>query len=477
MQIRHSSIPQFLWIVTAIIAAFTATGCSSTKEIDEVGSEQQNVQLLIAVHPDASDPETAITSLRMLVFNAGDNSLVLNASFNPDEVYHSAQDSYLLSGQIKNTNAVRIFIIANERPAWQLESGVSYASIATLTADYYDPAQQLSNVTAPFLMLGFNGEEIQTPPDSKIERNLSLVRNVVKVTLKLRQKLVVTNGVAQALLTFKTAAIDRVPKHGFLLTDSTYETAAGYTKSSERDLAAIGSELSNDYSTLKESVEFYIPEHLLTDKTKYTRLLITATDNSGSRQEVTYEIPLGNGVQKYYNPTAPIAFDDLTTTDLSARRNTHFVIDAIVSLSDINASFKVKEWVEKEIPGDITYPYLNISSLNDSIIITKVVEDGVEKLVCNPETAVFYVWTNLGKESLVLNPTVIKDSEAAVPLGDLFDYTWTVTEAEAGFLPNVLTATGRLEIRLKDPSTAKTTYTMNVSAKNLNRNFRISTRF
>lgn len=462
-------------IVMAIIGTVAFGGCSQNDRIGEQSDAgSKDVQLYITVSRNVVDPEYDVTSLRMLVFDQ-DKSLIINTKFDPGTVYDPGSKNYLLNATIKNTSAVRVFVIANERSTWNMQGILTYEGVKKLEADYHDKLNDLSNVTAPFLMLASIDQDIPTPPDTKIERSLSLVRNVVKVSLSLKQKLLEM----QEALTFKKAVIERVPKQGFLCTGLTYDAARGFTQTKTYDLEAIGSTIDPtfEYSKLNQELTFYIAEHILTDKTKYTRLLITATRNTDGMSEVTYEIPLGNGVEKLYDPVSPLTMEQLTTQDLSAARNTHFVIDATVGISDIATSFKVKEWIEKEIPGEITAPYLNISSMEEDVKITTVTENGSDRVVFDREQFVFLVWTNLSKEDLMLNTTVQRDFDTPVPLGDVFDFTWTVTEANQGFLPNVPTATGRLELSFKNPTKKWAQYKLKVSAKNLSRSIMINTNY
>lgn len=481
-RIMHKhNIKQLLLIVMLAIGIFAFASCADRNKLRGPGDgTSDDSQLDITVSPDASNPEHDITSLRMLVFNAQDKSLLVNTKFEPSAVYDPIANSYLLKATIKNIKAVRVFVIANERATWTMEPSITYAGIKKLEADYYDKLNDQSNVAIPFLMLASIDQDIPTPPAANIERNLSLVRNVVKVSLSLRQKLMLVQGSKQEGLTFKRAFIERVPKKGFLFTGSTYDAAQGFTQTAAYDLEAIGSspDLAREYSTLNQDLTFYIPEHILTDKSQYSRLIITATKNTtDDMSAVTYEIPLGNGVQKLYDPISPITKDQLTTTDLSAARNTHFVINATVGLFDISTSIKVKDWIEKEIQGEITAPYLNISSIEEDVRATTVLENGNDRVIFDRDRLVFLVWTNLSKEDLMLNTTVQRDFDTPVALSEVFDYTWTVTEAAEGFLPNVPTATGKLELKFKNPNKIWAQYKLKVSAKNLSRSIVINTNY
>lgn len=474
--IRVLNIHNLLSLV--LVLSFMAA-CSRDDQALPADNGNEDINLHLSVRSSTVDPDYNIASLRMMVFNVKDKSLLLNSDFNPVDVYDPASRNYILSGKLRGISAIRVFIIANERPEWRLSKGITYAGLLELKANYYDAAGGNSDVQAPFLMLAGGDEDIPTPPDTKIEKQLYLVRNIVKVTLKLGQEILVP-GSGNVPLTFKKVYIDRTPKSGYLCPGQNYAPAGGYTQTAVYDFVADDFVVGENISTLKEDLVFYIPEHLLTDKSNYTRLLITAMRNSGGSNNVVYEIPLGNGVNKLYDAVSPVPFADLTATDLSALRNTHFIIDTRVGQVELETHVKVKDWIIEDIEGEIYVPYLNISSLKENVTLTYtpiVGNAGNYTITTEPSPLVFYMWTNLPKEKLQLDPFVTVNTKV-YSLSDLFDYTWVVADQSGGSLPGgAAPSSGKLELRFKHTAsfthTVNTDYTFKVSAGNLNRTFQL----
>lgn len=456
-------------ITVTFVLLCAAIGCSDAKTGQGESNGGQNVNFVVKLNNAQADLDNTIESMRLLIFNFDTKELLVNSVVNPADAYQSAERSYLLNTTIRGVRAVSYFVVVNELPAWNLNDGITYEGFKTLEIEYKNGQTGLSDVKPPFVMMA-SQEKVSTASGSKVEQETELIRNASKVTLKLKQPL-------NEPLTVKKIYIESVPEKGYLFPVNEY--SAGYIKTAERDLQSAVFEEDGNFSVMSEDLVFYIPENMLSEKSNYTCIHIDAERNDSGKR-VSYEIVLGAGAGKLYLLSNPVALADLTLADLSIVRNTHFEIEATLGVN-LQTNFQVKEWIVKDIIGSIDTPYLNISSINEWLDFdTPFIDSETGQWYQNtiPEKLIFLFWTNVPKDEFKLDEKIIINYDQVVPISELFNYTWTVTEQPDGFIPGVITYSARLELSFKDAINnsfklmggAK----FNVQAGPLNRTFDVS---
>lgn len=383
----------YLYMMYCLSAAILGGGCSrhDLSGIPTDSGGEDVLRVTTQLSGKASDPESAIRTLRLFVFSEVDGRMLLNKLYYTSEALTAVPaDSYTYFAWVGGSyrisellprETIQVVLVANEASA--LNGNYTLDRLKGAVVNYYDiyedsgamnividgrsttsnkgyiPMYAESASLTHYEWNAGNGRTVEMP----------LVRTLAKVVLRLNKgEGGITGLYPRDKLTISSASVVFVPEYSFLgneglpYDDAPVNTLQENLNPAFEITAATGKDSSDVLS-------FYVPEHILSDLTfnsaRYTYLRINATYYSDVTKETTnssYRIPIGNGVR-----TTSVA--GLSKADLSVTRNTLYNINARVTsvgkLEVFQIQVVIKPWEKTEdVEGDIEGPWLNVTSAN-----------------------------------------------------------------------------------------------------------------
>lgn len=351
-----------------------------------------------AVTEEGSTAESAIRTLRLIVFDAKNGGILLNTLYHIKDALSQIPEDYpyfvadaggdLHLSVLLPKTTIKLMVIANELNPPPTNADTP-EKIEKSVIDFYNAYQtegklnigiDASNSTSNIgyiQMFAETDQLIHYEWDASNHKNieLSLKRLLAKVTLKLTKGQITSPQFgANDKLTISTASIQHATQYSYM-----GETGIQYVGSQVSTVTkTFGTPLivtteNGDQSS--DVLAFYVPEHVLSGVSftnlQYTYLQINGVYHSADTNEdiaTSYQIPLGNGVGKLYTGEAT-GVTNLLQEDFTISRNTIYRIEAEVATIGKLEIFQVVVGVNPwegtvEIPGDIDAPVLNISSIN-----------------------------------------------------------------------------------------------------------------
>lgn len=415
---KHYSIT-FLLIGLLFISM---NGCTAVELDNKQENDPQEVSLVLTPQSGASSTRSEVSddyvgTLRVIVFEVTGNDNNLTYVRQIQNEIHTGASSQVKVG-FKKCDKVRVFLIANERSEWKLDdSSKSAQDLKDFTVSYGALDNQNIDIAAPLSMFG----ESQTM-SGQVDGNTSieLVRNVARIDLTLTCK---ASEIASAVTGFKLGdelKINTVriagmaPDAGLVNAKKNPGFAPdSYLTSVKKDVTGykITYDGSQNFSGFTiEGVNFYVPEHYVTNPNYHTYIIISGEyvpKGSPNRIPVEYTLPVGRLITQN-----KVDSNTLTASDLTLERNWAYEMNAsFKSLQQINVVYaKVKEWEEKPVDGSINDGqfYLNISDLSPNVNL-----NGTSTLV--------QFWSNLPAEKIQVLPIgKIKETGKSFNVNDIF---------------------------------------------------------
>lgn len=381
---------------------------------DEPVTEGEGAVMMISTRAE-NISENAIRTLRAIVFDARKGSLLFNklyyskdalANIPANEYSYFAMDNsgnYQIAELLPKTS-IKVLLIANEL-APITGSDLTIEKVTGTVVDFYKNYQsngmldiRISGNTSDsnvgyIPMFDETGVLLPTEWDASNQKviEMGLKRVLARVTLKLSKgQMNDSRFSAGDQLTINKAAIIHVSQYSYLGEVGTEYIGSQVSTTSQMFTQPLVITTDNgDQSS--DMLAFYIPEHLLSDLSfsnlQYTYLQINGIYNSKAGETIatSYQIPLGNGVNKLYDGRASNV-SQLAKTDFSISRNISYDIEANITSIGKLEMFEVKvgvnDWVGTpvDIPGDVNPPVLNVSSIRVSM---------------SAQTIRVYFWSNL----------------------------------------------------------------------------------
>lgn len=409
---------KFPLVFAALSLMLLLWGCAKESEIAPSDVAEELATLSVSTRTGETDAhiaeaESTVKTLRLMVFNSSGDQ-VFNKQYaagagNPEDILKAPGGVYhILERLPKNIGAIKICLIANERSRWNLgrtTNKVTYAllkaKVIDFGADYADLVNSGNNNLdvvpgdGNFVMFaetsetfGENGASIVAP--------VPLIRTVAKVTLNLVFDLSNIVGLDYAAgdnLTFQHASIQHQPLESYLNGTTAYVEDV-FMPTSPQPLHAVNT-LGTRYEI--DPVVFYIPEHLLSEASyaggthTYIQLAATYTTALGVSMQVSYRVPLGNGMQKLFTDANYLP----TKTDYTISRNTHYMVNGTVNKigeqDGVQLNLSIQAWDEVEIDAAKFEPYLNVSDLYLNLAYADFTVNQSDRL---------YFWSNMPQAEL-----------------------------------------------------------------------------
>ena len=412
---KRKFILKSLLLTLAVLTGMSS--CTKESYFDEgVTDEQQTSTLTINTRgigdkENGTAEENAIGSLRAIIYKVNEsNGIVIYAEQLANEYYTTNPGTIKI--KITKQDQVRVFLIANERSEWGLNSFKSAETIKKQSIEYGDP-KKYTTITTPIIMFG-ESTTISAKADNST--TVSLERNIARVDFYLRAKFSEVTGLSDGTITLKGISIQRMahtsglgtPQKGLdlgndFLTGTELILKEGVNYTTTADGFSLGAN-GQDY------VSFYIPECYITDTKLYTYLYVTGEYKKGNlTTKVAYNVPIGEGItsEKLTNP------DKFKPEDLHILRNSIYEMKGVIkSIQQINEVYvDVKAWKEKEVDGSIDTPkpsQLNVSDLYPTLEVAT-------------DTTLVQFWSNQTAEKINVLPTgKTKNSNETFNINDIF---------------------------------------------------------
>lgn len=430
--------------ILSLTAGFVVLGGCSKEQLldDEGGYSREMTALTITTRVPVStengtSAEDEIQTLRLIAYAYNGTAYRTQQA----NVYNTATEAAAGNGtyQIRITIpqgiAVRIFVVANEKAEWNLgNQTISAASLQNKVINHLE-AESALNIRPPFVM--FAESETIESTDYQAQQ-VSLTRTVAKLSLSLQADFARIAGLNGGNITIEKVELQRLPNTQILVPGFPFsgnESTDLSNTLSQRFFSTPTVDAGNNvigFTTAADrKLVFYLPEYRITNKAYYSFLKIDGQytpSGSSTSLPISYQIPVGNGVQQLYEGVNPPTIGQLTTSDLTITRNNHYAFDATIqtlgATDGILLYVKAQPWIEGEtVEGGIPEaPYLNVSN------ITITLTDATPKRI--------YFWTNQPEKAVGIMTTIKDKNNTVMPLSDIFDATvrFTNTTQTNGYI-------------------------------------------
>lgn len=408
------------------------------------GIEQVSLSIPITRSP-GDNPENDILTARMIVVRSlgqdGGGKVLANNN-TPVRV----DDETVAFNDMVQIGKIDIYFFANELAAWNLASITSGSTMPSLSdkvltyssSPYYGPATSSTGIPmyAYYQQLEVN-EEGEIEGDAN--RTFLMERLYAKVLLNLVCNF---DNIGGREIELENVAVKGMPTQSWLL-------AANYSGNAFNDGAA-QSPLS--FSALPDPGEdgfmstyrFYIPEYLVSDKTKYSYLYIGARLKDNPAVKYSYELVLGNGMAT--RTFEEMYATDISLSDLTVSRNTCYTLTANIigfgSANEIKVNLGAEEWTPVTVENNLAGRMLNVS---DIAVTVSATTDGR-----------IYFWSNQ------------KDVDVSV---DTNGYTGTINKT---YSYNTGTSSGVGTLTIPYTGAPQGTYTIYLNAGGLRREITVT---
>lgn len=383
-------------------ASLLMFGCTKERLINESSSGITELSVTIPITRGLSVvDEGAIRTLRMIVFTTNNLGEETGAMIVNKLVHTSPDITSVAIKEIVPIGYLNIYFVANEAATWNLGSVSTIAQLKA-TVDTYTAANLPKS---PFVMFGeYKRIAIDANGVTKQDGVAIEIQYIDRIAAKVTLNLDCTYATLQAHITIDKVSIMSMPDKLALYPSVT----ANYINSAETELS-IGTNLETvganiGFKTTGAGIDFYIPEHLITQTSKYTYIYITGFLTDTPSFKVAYRLPIGDGIET----KTPIQMTTGTLSDLTITRNTHYTLNATIKsfgeFNGIEVVPTIAPWTPIDVPGDIIAPYLNVST-----IATTFYDGAVSKV---------YFWSN---QQNVKVDNVCERSSAVGIIGQAYD--------------------------------------------------------
>lgn len=291
-------------------------GCTSD-ELEKTDSPGETTILKIPV-TRSPGVENELSTLRMIIFSNRGKCLVnttepKNGSTFEEEV---------------PVGYLNLYLIANERASWNLDNVASIQELKSKPVFFTNyPAVDDSN---PIPMFGaheniYAAIDMTTIVDEQNEGDGTVERLYAKVTLNL--DCTFSSPGVNTKIILDSVRIKRMPGESYLsperYSDNTFfdgqkiipGTTHGYDPS--------------DNTSFNTSIDFYIPEYIINDKSKYTYLSIFVHKDGAPANTQEYTLVIGDGIGTH--SISEMKGNSVTLDDLRVSRNTHYTFQATIT--------------------------------------------------------------------------------------------------------------------------------------------------
>ena len=385
-----------------------AGGCQK----ESAGPDPNGADGALVISAKASEPgtdaENAIRTLRLFVFSTDDGTMLLNKMYKTADAaadvpqgsytyFVNQGGAYRISEMLPKQN-INVMLLANETAA--MDGDYTMDQVRDFQLRYYN--QYGSTDVMDVKITGTdNGADNRgyVPMFTEIGElslfqwnagngrivDMPLKRNLAKVALKLEAGAINDPAfqVGRDKITIKSASVVRIPQFSYVGDVSL--TYAGPLISSATK--TFSQPIETDGTTTGQTTDqltFYVPEYVIAqdyaDNGQYTYIQVNAeyySADTGETISSVYKIPLGNGVNKLYDASAPADLKDLTREDFVVSRNTLYNVQATVSSKGTLQVFQVTVGIEpwtagEDVNVDSDTPLLNVSNLSVDMSASKV---------------------------------------------------------------------------------------------------------
>lgn len=328
-------------LVFSLILLICLASCTS--EESPYNPEGRGTTTLQYTLTKATADEERITGARLVVFNLAGHVLVNTTTPKYGWTFEELVPSGIL----------HIYLIANEFPSWNLGAVTSPAELKEKVLSF--TAYPVVDTSTDIPMFGaFENHpttadvitEINdnTFPDGTVERLYS------KVSLDLSCNFTDLGG--------KKIILDKIRIRS--LPAESWLFPAGYAGTSFFDGADILPGTSHGYDVTDNTgfsnveLDFYIPEYLITDKSKYSYLSIVAYEALNPVSTREYKLAIGDSIA--VRTIEEMKSASATLADLTVTRNRHYQFEAQIKGFDheLEVIARVVTWNGVEVPT--TYP-------------------------------------------------------------------------------------------------------------------------
>jgi hypothetical protein len=401
-------------MLSGLTALWICVSCATEYVGPKNPSQQEDKGILrLPMTRGSVQEESDIVRARMIVFKTN-GAFVVNDSI--PEYVGNPGEPYLAPTFVDTIPAgyVNVYLIANELPQWNLSGVTSEAQLRQIIYNYYtNPAYatQLPEAdgTHHVPMFGMHmglyvgvmdNDELAVPNPPVGPYDATVERIFAKVTLMLQCDFALQPSGAATPIELKSITLMQVPKESYLISRPylwtnpasdfvSYTSPAFYPAPATpptgwpvNTLTPVG---VSPQTGFRDSLTFYVPEHLPSDTSMYTYLSIRLNVAGMPALEQEYRLALGEGLQ--VNPpwgnkfllgdTIFAAGPERNTAHLTIQRNTHYVINAWITKfsltgdKDMQVQLNVENWNEKNIHWvdfgsyelKVSQSYFNVGSL------------------------------------------------------------------------------------------------------------------
>lgn len=373
--------------ICALLIAIVLIGCAKEIDIKPDTADENMATLIIQtktldITSEIAAAERIVKKLRLMVFDEYGVQVFNRLYIDPETISQNEGNIYSIRERLPKTlGNIRICLVANEFSSWNLgrtTNKVTYTMLQNKVLNFERDCPDLfsgNNMDinigdgnclmfsdAGAYYFGENGVQIATP--------VELVRTLAKISLTLsydQNNFAGINFTGGERFELIKASVHHQPVESYL-TPAVYNYD-NFISSTAKPFSYD----SNNITPTTNTLTFYIPEHLISTENmilgQYTLLQVWGryVKSNGLPLDVSYHIPIGNGVQKLYDGKG-LFIKDLNTADLTITRNTHYVftgtINKLGELDGLQLYLQVKDWedggyIDVEHPA----PWLNVSDI------------------------------------------------------------------------------------------------------------------
>ena len=312
----------------------------------EKGEEQDMASLVVPItKAGETEDEERIANARLMVFNSTGNILV--------NTFQSGNDIIPFS-ELVPVGKLNVILIANELTEWNLNDVKYLKELNEKMLSFTDHPEV--SAAKPIPMMG-DYQNVWIDEDSHVTDysgntvTISLVERLyAKVTLNLSCVFAIMDG-SHDPIKVGSVSMRCMPKSSRLM--PTKYWGADFFNGTTAPM----NNYTSDDKGFSGVWEFYIPEYLINDTSKYTYINITTALVNEPKVERTYRLVIGDGIDKR-DINYMLHSDQRTPEDLTVTRNTHYMLDAkILSFfadESITLTAYVKTWKEININSNYT---------------------------------------------------------------------------------------------------------------------------
>jgi hypothetical protein len=373
------------------------------RETPPRGEETTGILYVPMTRGDIAAEDSIVNSSRMIVFSVSGDSLVINTT-QPKNPSPYKDPTFV---EIVPVGHLNVYLIANERPEWNLDAINSEAQLNSFIYDYTTnptklPETNADNTIPMFGMYkniyidrnGNTSDPLTSPNPPTAPYPITVQRIFAKVTL-LFKCMFIDQSNGSTPLELQSIQLKQIPKYSYLISrrytdtdfnDAMYDLypippsppAPPYWPRSGYEEYKSGPNVTG----FGDTVSFYVPEYIANDTSYYTYLSIKVGIKGQwyiakeyklvLGEGMNYKDGLGNSLPELYKfmkgDTCLSNGHQRDILDLSIKRNTHYIINASIKNfgltgdEDMDLYLEVKDWWDGDVePKDIGDYTFNIS--------------------------------------------------------------------------------------------------------------------